>query len=160
MNLENKKVRITTRCFVFKDNKIVSIKYKDKGDKTGFYDLPGGKIEDGETALECAKRECIEETGIVLDNLMYSGNLVIEYPERIFDYSVFIANDYKGNIIDTNENDTELIEINDLIKKDKKFGCIKLLDDKYINDVKNCTNFKYLIKIDNDENVLEIIKEK
>lgn len=30
----------------------------------GSYDLPGGKIEDGETAYEAAAREVMEETGV------------------------------------------------------------------------------------------------
>lgn len=36
-----------------------------------FYDIPKGKIDDGETPTECAIRECFEETGIVFskDNL-------------------------------------------------------------------------------------------
>ena len=52
MNSKNKKVRVATRCFIFKDNKIVSIKYKDKGEKTGFYDLPGGKIEENKQEIK------------------------------------------------------------------------------------------------------------
>lgn len=158
--MENKKVRVATRCFIFKDNKIVAIKYKDKGDKTGYYDLPGGKIEEGETPEECAKRECIEETGIIVNDFKYSGNLILEYPERIFDISAFIANNYIGNFIDNKENTTELIEIKKLIKENKILGHLKLLEEKYINDIKYCTNFKYLVKLDNNENIIEIVKEK
>ena len=33
----------------------------------GFWEFPGGKIETGETALECIKREIWEELGIVIE---------------------------------------------------------------------------------------------
>jgi 8-oxo-dGTP diphosphatase len=34
---------------------------------TGRFMLPGGKIEEGETPLECAVREAAEEVGLILD---------------------------------------------------------------------------------------------
>ena len=37
-------------------------------EKGGVYDIPKGKIEDGESSLECAKRECEEECGIVIED--------------------------------------------------------------------------------------------
>ena len=35
----------------------------------GWYSLPGGHLELGETITECATRECSEETGIEVENL-------------------------------------------------------------------------------------------
>ncbi len=43
------------------DNKILIVLHK-RGD----WILPGGKIEKGETFIECLKRECIEEANITL----------------------------------------------------------------------------------------------
>ena len=151
-----KKTRIATRCYLFKDNKIVAIKYKNKGNRTGYYDLPGGKIEDGESAIQCAKRECYEETGLSIDELNYSGNLIIEYPDRIFDFSVFITNNFEGDFKKSEENDVELIYIEQLINLEKKFGCIKLLEKDFINNLMNCTNFKYKIEVEDNENIVSI----
>ena len=36
--------------------------------KKGFYDLPKGGIKRGESTLDCAKRECEEESGIIISN--------------------------------------------------------------------------------------------
>mgnify|MGYP001410140991 FL=1 len=41
----------------------------------GIYDLPKGSIQKGESTLECAKRECFEESGIKI-----SDSDIIGYP--------------------------------------------------------------------------------
>lgn len=53
------KVRYAVRVFAIKDDKIMCIRYKNIN--KDFFDIPGGKIEDGETPLDAAKRECHEE---------------------------------------------------------------------------------------------------
>ncbi len=41
--------------------------------KNGVYDIPKGKINPGETILDCAKRECEEESGIAIDDSQIIG---------------------------------------------------------------------------------------
>jgi 8-oxo-dGTP diphosphatase len=50
-----------------KNNTVLLIK-KSRGPYTGMYDLPGGKIEQGETMEEGLKREFIEEVGSEVTN--------------------------------------------------------------------------------------------
>ena len=38
------------------------------GNENGVWQFPGGHLEEGETFLECLKREVLEETGIELDD--------------------------------------------------------------------------------------------
>ena len=42
-------IRYAVRVFAFKDNKVACIKYKNIN--KDYFDIPGGKIEDGETCL-------------------------------------------------------------------------------------------------------------
>jgi 8-oxo-dGTP diphosphatase len=35
----------------------------------GFWEFPGGKVNDAETAAQCAARECLEETGLKIEVL-------------------------------------------------------------------------------------------
>lgn len=55
------------------------------GHSTGnpFFDIPKGGIEKGETPIQCALRECLEET-----NLSF-------HPDRLLDYGVFPYNNVK-----------------------------------------------------------------
>jgi NAD+ diphosphatase len=46
---------------------------------SGFYDLPGGFVDIGESAEEAAKREIFEELGIKIDDLKYLISFPNEY---------------------------------------------------------------------------------
>ena len=91
-----KTVRKAVRCYLIKDNKVVVTKYKKGNRKERYYDIPGGKIEEGELPERTAIREMKEETGLDVKNLNYKGNIIIEYPNRIFDFDVFVCNDCEG----------------------------------------------------------------
>lgn len=65
-----KKTRKAVRVFLIEDDKIVTIKYKREMDKN-YYDIPGGKIEEGETSKQAAIREFKEETGIDINRTLY-----------------------------------------------------------------------------------------
>ena len=52
----NKPIRKAVRCYVIKDNNVLVTKYK-QGNKEGYYDIPGGKIEEGEFPEQTAIRE-------------------------------------------------------------------------------------------------------
>lgn len=59
----DKSIKIGCEIFLKKDNTILLGKRKNcYGD--GTWGLPGGHLEYGETLLECAKRELMEELGI------------------------------------------------------------------------------------------------
>ena len=150
-------IRKAVRCYLIKDNKVVVTKYKEGNKKFGYYDIPGGKIEEGENPEQTAIREMKEETGLKVGNLKYKGNMIIEYPNRIFDFDVFITNESEGKPQEFEENTSEWIEINELLQKEKilsniiildRFFIKRLIDDKY--------NFKMYIQVDEKENILGI----
>ncbi len=130
-----KKVRNAVRSFVIVDGKVLCIKYKKEN--IGYIDIPGGKIEDGETSMEAAIREVREETGIEVNNLEEVGNVVIEYPDRIYDMNVFVTSDYRGNVRNSEENDAFFIDIDDLLIEEKRYAITFLLDNEFKDDFNN-----------------------
>lgn len=86
--------------------------------------LAGGSLEPGETLEEVAKRELLEETGLIANHLqffnIFSGEeFYYKYPHGDEIYNVittYICNDYEGNLkIDNYEvKDLQFFNLHDL----------------------------------------------
>ena len=158
----SKPVRKAVRCYLIKNDKIIVTKYKEPNKKAGYYEIPGGKIEEGELPEQTAIREMQEETGIIVKDLKNKGNLTIEYPDRKFEFVVFLADDYQGKPLQFEDNSSAWIDINELLQKEKILASIQLLNKEYINGLINENyTFKMYIKVNEQENILDInYKEK
>lgn len=153
----DKPVRKAVRCYLIKNDKIVVTKYKEPNKKAGYYEIPGGKIEAGELPEQTAIREMQEETGIIVKKLKNKGNLIIEYPDRKFEFVVFLANTYQGEPKQFEDNTSEWLDINELLKKEKILASIQLLQKEYINGLVNENyTFSMYIKVTEQENILDI----
>ena len=153
----DKPIRKAVRCYLIKDNEVVVTKYKKGNKKEGYYDIPGGKIEEGESPKQTAIREMKEETGIEIQNLKYKGIMTIEYPDRMFILDTFISKEYEGEPQEFEENTSEWIDIDELLKKEKILSNIILLDKFLIKGlIDDNRNFNLHIKVDEQENILGI----
>ncbi len=81
-----------TLCFIFKEDKILLI-YKKKGFGKGKVNGVGGRIEEGESLEEAAKREVREEVGLEVDDLEYVG--LLEF------YSTNLEPDWRVHVFKT-----------------------------------------------------------
>ncbi len=153
----DKPVRKAVRCYLIKNDKIVVTKYNEPNKKAGYYEIPGGKIEAGELPEQTAIREMQEETGIIVKKLKNKGNLIIEYPDRKFEFVVFLANTYQGEPKQFEDNTSEWLDMNELLKKEKILASIQLLQKEYINGLVNENyTFSMYIKVTEQENILDI----
>ncbi len=91
----------TTLCYIEKDGAYLMlhrIKKKNDMNKDKWLGI-GGKLEDGETPFDCARREIREECGIEALNLSYRG--IITFVSDIYgtEYMhLFSASSYRGKI--------------------------------------------------------------
>ena len=153
----DKIIRKAVRCYLIKYNNVVVIKYKKGNKKEGYYDIPGGKIENMELPEQTVIREMKEETGLSIKNPKYKGNMIIEYPNRIFDFDVFICKECEGQPQKFEENISEWIAIEELLKKENILSNIMILDKFFIKGlVKENCSFKMNIQVDEQENILGV----
>lgn len=66
------------------------------GPFNGLWEFPGGKIADGEGALEALGRELTEELGIEVAQATEYMRLHHEYPDRSVDLEFFLVTAWKG----------------------------------------------------------------
>ena len=66
------------------------------GPFNGLWEFPGGKIVDGETAVDALKRELHEELGIEITDSAHYMALHHEYPDRIVDLEFFLVTGWQG----------------------------------------------------------------
>lgn len=65
---EEKRPKVGVGVMIVKDGKILFGKRKGSHGE-GAWSLPGGHLEFGESLEECAKREVMEETGLLVDGI-------------------------------------------------------------------------------------------
>jgi 8-oxo-dGTP diphosphatase len=64
----------------------------------GHWEFPGGKIEAGEEPAEAARRELLEETGLVARSLEPLAVFVHDYAELPLRFHVFLAREPEGEV--------------------------------------------------------------
>src|SRR5215470_1924553 len=58
---------VIVHTLLFRGDRVLLLRRANTGYRDGWYALPGGHLERGETIVECAVRECSEETGVAID---------------------------------------------------------------------------------------------
>lgn len=107
----------TTLCYIEKDNKYLMLHRTKKGNDVneGKWIGIGGKIEEGETPTECILREAREETGLILNSVVFRGIVHFKsefYPDE--DMYLFTSDNFSGTIKECDEGYLEWIDIDTL----------------------------------------------
>lgn len=129
-------IMVGTGVLLFRDNKVLLQRRKDNG----LWGLPGGSLEPGESLEEAARREVLEEIGVVVDQLnlygVYSGkDQFYQYPngDQIYDVCVvYWTSDFHGEMV---EEAGEVLELR-YFALDELPGDLIPLDRPVLDDLK------------------------
>ncbi|XP_051856082.1 oxidized purine nucleoside triphosphate hydrolase isoform X1 [Antechinus flavipes] len=96
--------RIYTLVLVMKPQQIL-LGMKKRGFGAGKWNGFGGKVEDGETIEEGAKRELLEESGLTVDTLQKIGKITFEFVgnTELMDVHIFYADRFHGTPKESDE---------------------------------------------------------
>jgi len=141
-----------TLCFIVKDGRILLI-MKKRGFGKGYWNGPGGKVDNGELPINCAIRELEEEIGVTPLNLKNRGKLEFFMgDDDNWLVHIFVSDNYNGTIIETEEAIPKWYQINqipfDKMWDDDKYWLPLVLENKviqgkfwYANDMKSLINY-------------------
>ena len=97
--------KILTLCIIRKDARIL-LGMKKRGFGAGRWNGFGGKLHEGESIEDAARREVLEESGITVNALTELGVLDFEFqsdPAKLMEVHVFTVTDFSGEPIETEE---------------------------------------------------------
>ena len=82
---------------IHNDSKEIFISRRKKNQfMSGYWELPGGKVENNEDLSSALKRELFEEIGIKIEKYNLIQTIQQEYPKRIINLSVYVIEKYSG----------------------------------------------------------------
>ena len=88
-----------TCAIIIHQNKILVAKRSSTMSQAGFWEFPGGKIENNESMEECLKREIMEELGIEISVKFKLTPSIHEYsPEKVIKLFPFICDWKSGGL--------------------------------------------------------------
>ncbi len=118
--------RILTLLIIHKDDKVL-LGMKKRGFGIGLWNGFGGKINEGETIEDAAKRELFEESGLTVNNMEKLGILDFSWEgkENVLEVNVFKTTEFSGEPQETEEMKPEWFLVKN-IPYDKMWQ-----DDKY-----------------------------
>jgi mutator protein MutT len=107
-----------TISLVIKNGKVLLGK-KLRGWGEGWWNGFGGKVEDGETIKDAAKRELLEESGIIASHIEPRGKIEFDVPEenRHAEATIFVVMDFNGEPCDSEEMHVEWFDFDKLPKE-------------------------------------------
>jgi 8-oxo-dGTP diphosphatase/2-hydroxy-dATP diphosphatase len=118
MEQENNKI-VTTLCLVHQPPKIL-LGMKKRGFGAGRWNGFGGKVHEGETIEEAAKRELLEEAGIEPLRLEEAGVIDFDFEndDPTIEVHFFRAGEFTGEPTESDEMKPQWFDVNEIPFKD------------------------------------------
>ncbi|MHB0756709.1 (deoxy)nucleoside triphosphate pyrophosphohydrolase [Polaribacter sp. M15] len=112
-----KRIKVTCAIIQFSD-KILAVQRSDTMKLPLKWEFAGGKIEKGETEIECIKREIFEELNIKIEIKKRLTPVAYEYPDFKIKLIPFLTDYISGELILKEHSDFVLAQKKELINLD------------------------------------------
>ncbi|NOH71447.1 8-oxo-dGTP diphosphatase MutT [Vibrio pectenicida] len=77
-------------------NEVFITKRPEDKHKGGFWEFPGGKVEDNETTAQAIIRELDEEVGIQVTKQSLFEHLEYDYPDKSLEFDFILVTDFEN----------------------------------------------------------------
>lgn len=106
---------VTTNCFIYEHPRLL-LGMKKRGFGQGRWNGFGGKVAEGETIEQAAKRETEEECGVKVLDCKQLGELQFSFKDKneVIDMHIFLITKYAGEPVETEEMKPEWFEVDKL----------------------------------------------
>ncbi len=105
-------------AIIFFNNKILVAQRSEVMKLPLKWEFPGGKLEDGESEIDCIKREIKEEINIDIEVLEKLSNSIFDYGDFKINLIPFISTYVTGEIILSEHKDYKLLDKTELLNLD------------------------------------------
>ncbi|MFD2530743.1 (deoxy)nucleoside triphosphate pyrophosphohydrolase [Polaribacter marinaquae] len=113
----NKTIKVTCAIILY-DNEVLAVQRSETMKLPLKWEFPGGKIEEGETEVECIKREIFEELNIKIEIKNQLTPVTHEYPDFKIKLIPFTAEYVSGELILKEHANSVLVNKKKLINLD------------------------------------------
>lgn len=110
-------INVTCAIILF-NQKILVAQRSEKMKLPLKWEFPGGKLEDGESEVNCIKREIKEEINIEIEILKKLSNSIYDYGTFKINLIPFISNYITGEIILSEHKDYKILNKSELLNLD------------------------------------------
>ncbi len=107
-----------TCAIIYLNNKILVTQRSEMMKLPLKWEFPGGKLEDGESEIDCVKREIKEEINIDIEVLAKLSNSIFDYGAFKINLIPFISTYVTGEIILSEHKDYKLLDKTELLNLD------------------------------------------
>jgi 8-oxo-dGTP diphosphatase len=114
MKLLNTTYQVTA-AIIKKANKFLIARRSPNKHLGGYWEFPGGKIEEGETPQECLKRELEEELGIIVEVGKFFMENEHHYEDKIILLKAYECKHISGSIVLNDHDQIEWVEKPDFV---------------------------------------------
>lgn len=124
---------LLARVLITRGDQVLIIRRAKNQDRAGFWEIPGGHVDDGESLEKAALRELKEETNIALEQIsfLFTSSYLYENQQRLSGFFVAEIDEKRTKDIQLSKEHDQYAWINAVNYHNKK------LDDFYLEFFKN-----------------------